>query len=226
MGWGCLRRSVLCAHGNSGNFHRFSEGADSPLVQPQRQTNGCRCVVVTAKESRREYIIFVAPSHNCHGAEGTLQNAMMTWGFLFNSPIRRFSVMLKELINFLKRPLAPSVVRHRSHERYFDRIAGLWFEICSTDHNIILYMPRQCYYRDVCKISFCSAEHVTTKGGTKCYWKSDFDRNSVSGTRSRSSIDMTMPVYNRRVPVSHEHVFCCVHHEFVIHIEHIGGCEY
>ena len=39
----------------------------------------------------------------------------------------------------------------------------LWFKMCSTDHNEILHMSWQCYCRDVCKISFWSAEYVLNK---------------------------------------------------------------
>ena len=40
------------------------------------------------------------------------------------------------------------------------KLAVLWFEIYSTDHNEILHMSRQCNCRDVCKFSLWSVEHT------------------------------------------------------------------
>ena len=39
----------------------------------------------------------------------------------------------------------------------------LWFKIWSTDHNKILHMSRQCYCRDLCKISLWASECIMNK---------------------------------------------------------------
>ena len=36
----------------------------------------------------------------------------------------------------------------------------LWYKMYSTDHNEILHTSRQCYCRDVCKISLWSVEQI------------------------------------------------------------------
>ena len=61
----------------------------------------------------------------------------------------------------------------------FDRIrnrskfALFWFEICSTDHNELLHRSRQCYCRDISKISLSAAEYVMKKSVTKFHWISN-----------------------------------------------------
>ena len=50
------------------------------------------------------------------------------------------------------------------------KIEVLWFEICSADHSDIFPTSRQCYCRDVCKISLRSAEYVMSKSIAKFHW--------------------------------------------------------
>ena len=38
------------------------------------------------------------------------------------------------------------------------KFGGIWCKTWSTDHNIILHMPRHCNCRDVCKISLWSID--------------------------------------------------------------------
>ena len=53
------------------------------------------------------------------------------------------------------------------------KFAVLWFKICLTDHNEILHKSRQCYCRDMCKISLWSAEYVMNKSITNFQWISN-----------------------------------------------------
>ena len=43
------------------------------------------------------------------------------------------------------------------------KCAVIWFQMCSIDHNEILHTSRQCYCRNVCKISLWSAPEQTVE---------------------------------------------------------------
>ena len=40
-------------------------------------------------------------------------------------------------------------------------LAVLWFQMCSTNHNEILHMSRQCNCRDLCKISLWLVKYIS-----------------------------------------------------------------
>ena len=62
----------------------------------------------------------------------------------------------------------------------WSNIAVLWFKIWSTNHNKILRTSRQCYCREVCKISLWSVEYVMNKSIRRLHWIS----NSLSVARA------------------------------------------
>ena len=65
----------------------------------------------------------------------------------------------------------------------WSKFAVLWFKMCSTDHNNILHMSRQCYSPDM---------QIFLVGGWICHSKVslnfEFDQNIVSGTGTCQSL--------------------------------------
>ena len=50
------------------------------------------------------------------------------------------------------------------------KFSMLWFKMCLIDHKNILHTSRQCYCRDVCKISLWSAEYIMNKNIARFNW--------------------------------------------------------
>ena len=70
----------------------------------------------------------------------------------------------------------------------------LWFKVFSTNHHEILHTPRQCYCRDVCKMSWWSIEYAANKSITNFiefrfrtknrYWDGRQDSSSGNGCQA------------------------------------------
>ena len=72
--------------------------------------------------------------------------------------------------------------------------AVLWSIIYSTDHNEILHTSRQCYCRDVCKMSLWSAKYVMNKSIAKCHWISNLIEIQLVGQAPVLNISLRNPI--------------------------------
>ena len=63
--------------------------------------------------------------------------------------------------------------------------------MCSTDHNKILHMSRQCYCRDMCKLLLWLAKYFMNKSITKFSLNFEFKRNIISEMAIRPQLAIT-----------------------------------